>query len=154
MELTLWEKQLTKVKVAHFPTLKSLGNVEATFFKDNAKIISDWRSFDTDRRILMHLIQNSIFPLIHLSLDIGAVSADMYMELAELQSDTAYKQKHLDIEVPEFYKCLSWDTRYESCGPSGIKIVIVWPSLFETPVKSYHTKGRSRVNMDKRFLIG
>ena len=62
----------------------------------------------TGLKILRHLSQFHLF-LIPFAVDIDKVSEDMQMELVEPQSDTVFKQKNMDIGVPEFYKFLSRD---------------------------------------------
>ena len=92
----------------HFSTLKSLGKVEPRCLKEYADLLSTLIQQFNIRFAEFEVLQPQ-FQLFSTSfaVQIDDVAEELQMELAELQSDTILKQKHVDVEIPKFYSFLS-----------------------------------------------
>lgn len=108
MQLVLFEKQLAKRDLSHFPRLKTIVPVvedKLVSYEESVRRLHDEfeRRFQDFKNIEQDL---NIFSM-PFNLDCETVRTEFQLELIELQCNTELKQLFLNVPKVEFYKSLS-----------------------------------------------
>ncbi|XP_023366110.1 general transcription factor II-I repeat domain-containing protein 2-like isoform X2 [Otolemur garnettii] len=105
-KLCLWETQLTRNNLAHFPTLKLVSENE----NDGLNYIPKIKELKTEfqkRCSDFKLYENELVLFSSpFSININHVNEELQMEVIELQCNSILKTKYDDVGIPEFYKYL------------------------------------------------
>ncbi|XP_060119664.1 general transcription factor II-I repeat domain-containing protein 2-like [Heteronotia binoei] len=128
MKLQLWEKQLQKNNLAHFPTMKSLSGDHVSTEKYGRKIselrnefqerFSDFRNLQRDFRIFRNPF----------SVDVHEVPEELKKEIIDLQSDAELKNKFSEVGFSKFYVYLG--TNYPQLQSFASKILSMFGTMY------------------------
>lgn len=130
IKLRLWESQLKNNNLIHFPTLKSLGCVNAESLKTYTAIISDLLA-DFDSRFKDFQCLEVDFKLFAtpFSVDVDTVKPELQMELVDMQCDTILKEKYHSVGVPAFYTYVD-AKHFPQLRSAAIRILAMFGSTY------------------------
>ncbi|CAN7942760.1 unnamed protein product [Ixodes hexagonus] len=129
-KLQLWERQMRLQMFDHFPTLKSLENVDKGSCDNFSGLLRDLRrEFEERFKDITSLADDfRIFPL-PFSVPADDAAPELQMGLLELQASTPLKQKFQDVGVPEFYEFLD-DACFPALRRQAERIIAMFGSTY------------------------
>ncbi|XP_023413524.2 general transcription factor II-I repeat domain-containing protein 2-like isoform X1 [Loxodonta africana] len=105
-KLCLWETNLAKNNLAHFPTLKLVSGNKSdglNYIPKVRELKSEFQKTYSDFKLYENELILFSSPF---SININDVIEELQMEVIELQHNTILKTKYDDVGIPEFYRYL------------------------------------------------